>query len=305
MVFEILPERIRRALMTINCDKISELRLRAGLPVVLEYAGRQFLGEDGLTQEIREALRPTSQEIFDIVFRACESSIYSFNEEIKQGFVTLRDGSRIGLCGEVVVENGQIKTIKNFSSINIRFPHLIKNCSLNILQYLYDEKSTFNTMIYGPPAVGKTTFIRDICMHFCDRHIASNVLVVDERREICASQNGQNSLYAGSFVDVYSGGVKDKCISSAIRTMSPDVIILDEISTQDDASALLGLISAGIKFVATTHCGSLEELKRKPILHEFLSFGVVERFVELSSRKGRGTVEYVFDKNGTCLFYGG
>lgn len=304
MVIEILPDRFRRAMLTLNCDKISELRLRAGLPTVLEYAGRQFLGEAGLTQEIGEALRPTSQEIFDIVFRACESSIYSFNEEIKQGFVTLRDGSRIGLCGEVVVENGQVKTIKNFSSINIRFPHLIKNCSLSVLKYLYDEKSVFNTIIYGSPAVGKTTFIRDICTHLCDKHIVHNALVVDERREICASNNGQNSLYAGSFVDVYSGGIKEKCISSAIRTMSPEVIILDEISTQDDANALHSLVGAGIKFVATTHCASIDELRHKPILHEFLSFGVVERFIELSSRNGQGTVEYVFDKNGTCLFYG-
>lgn len=304
MVFEILPERFRRALLTLNCDKITEMRLRVGLPILIEYRGRQFVGESGLTHDCDSALKPTFQEIFDIVFKACESSIYSFNEEIKQGFVTLQNGARIGLCGEVVIENGQVKTIKNFSSLNIRFPHLVKNCSLKILQYLYDEKGIFNTLIYAPPSAGKTTFIRDICTHFCDRNIASSVLVVDERREICANQNGQNTLYAGRMVDVYSGGIKDKCISNAIRTMSPEVIILDEISTLSDAESLLLLAGAGVKFVATTHCSSLEELKNKPILREFLGLGVVERFVELSSRNGPGTVEFVYDKNSTCLFYG-
>ncbi len=304
MVFELLPERFRRALLTINCDKITEMRLRVGLPIVIEYAGRQYLCESGITQDMAAAMRPTCQEIFDIVFRACESSIYSYNEEIKQGFVTLANGARIGLCGDVVIENGQVKTIKNFSSLNIRFPHIVKNCSLKILQYLYDEKGIHNTLIVAPPAAGKTTFIRDICTQFCDKHIAESVLVVDERREICANQNGQNTLYSGNFVDVYSGGIKDLCISSAIRTMSPEVIVLDEISSKSDADALLNLVGAGVKFLATTHCSSLDELKNKPLLREFLSFRVIERFVVLSTRNRQGTVEYVYDQNENCLFYG-
>ncbi len=304
MIFEILPARFQRAFMTLNCKNIIEIRLRAGLPAVIEYGGRQFLSESGISQQEADALRPTAQEIFDIVLKACEQSIFSFNEEIKQGFVTLKDGARLGICGEVVMENGQAKTIKNFSSINIRLPHVVKNCSLGILQYLYDENGVKNTILIAPPGAGKTTFIRDLCTHFCDRHIAKSVLVVDERREICASQNGQNSLYAGNFVDVYSGGIKSLCISNAIRTMSPEVIVLDEISTTSDADALLQLVGAGVKFVATTHAASLSELKKKPMLKSFLECGVIERFVVLSTRNGYGTVEYIFDKNEVCLFIG-
>ncbi len=304
MIFGLLPERMRRALINIDKSKILEMRLRVGQPVVLEYAGRQFLGESGLTISEKEAILPTYKEIFDIVLRACESSIYSFNEEIKQGFVTLRDGARIGLCGDVVIENGQVKTIKNFSSINIRFPHVVKNCSLKILEYLYNEQGIFNTLILAPPAAGKTTFIRDISTHFCDKNIAKSVLILDERREICANQNGENTLYAGKFVDVYSGGIKTECIANAIRTMSPEVIIMDEISTASDVCALETLVGAGIKFVATTHCSSLEELKSKPIFNEFLGLNVLERYIVLSTRNGQGTVEYIYDKNERCLFLG-
>lgn len=304
MIADILPERYRRALMSLNFNKITEMRLRVGLPIVIEYAGRQFLSESGITQDIRLALLPTAQEIFDIVFKACESSIYSYNEEIKQGFVTIENGARIGLCGEVVIENGQVKTIKNFSSLNIRFPHIVKNCSLPILGYLYDEKNIFNTLIIAPPASGKTTFIRDISTQFCDKNIARSVLIIDERREICANQNGKNKLYAGNFVDVYSGGIKELSITSAIRTMSPEVVILDEISTKEDAESMLQLVGAGIKFVATTHCASMEELRIKPIFASLLGCNVIDRFVVLSTRNGQGTVEYVYDKNEVCLFYG-
>lgn len=305
MICDILPERIGRAIRMLDCTKILEIRLRVGLPIVIMYGGRQFLSDSGICQDMSRAMRPTFTEIFDIVLKACEQSIYSYNEEIRQGFVTLQCGARIGLCGEVVMEDGQAKTIKNFSSLNIRFPHVVKNCSLKILPYLFDGHGIYNTLILAPPAAGKTTFIRDICTHFCDRNIASSVLVIDERREICANQNGTNTMYAGNFVDVYSGGVKDLCISNAIRTMSPEVIILDEISTANDAQALLQLVGAGIKFLATTHCGGMEELRQKPMLEQFLRYGVVERFVVLSTRKGCGTVEYVFDKNQVCLFCGG
>lgn len=304
MLLSILPDRLHRALENLNIDKLTEIRLRVNLPVVIEYGGRRYLGEHGITPEKKDAILMTAQEVYDIVFRACESSIYAYNEEIKQGFVTLTNGVRLGICGEIVMDNGQVKTIKNFSSLNIRIPHLIKNCSLGVLQYLYNDTGVFNTLILSPPGAGKTTFIRDLCTHFSDRNIAKNILIVDERREICATQSGASTLYAGSFVDVYSGGIKDQCVTSAIRTMSPELIVLDEISTKADADALLNLVGAGVKFLASTHCDSIEELFHKPILRDFLGYGVVERFVVLSTRNGQGTIEYVFDKNRSCLFYG-
>ena len=305
MIYDILPDRISRAMQNLDKNKITEIRLRVSQPIVLEYGGRFYLADNGLSNDISDAMRPTFKEIYDIVFKACESSIYAYNDDIKQGFVTLQNGVRIGICGDVVMDNGQVKTIKNFSSLNIRIPHLVKNCSLNILQYLYDNSSVvYNTLLLSPPGAGKTTFIRDLCTHFSDKHIAKNILIIDERREISASLNGQHSLYCGNYVDVYSGGNKEQCITNAIRTMSPELIVLDEISTRSDATALLSLVGAGVKFLATTHCLNLEELWAKPILKEVLDTAVIERFVVLSSRQGPGTIEYVFDKNKSCLFFG-
>lgn len=304
MLFKILPERYKRALANLDTKRLTEMRLRVGLPITLEYGGLVFLGENGITVDKDNAMLPTAKEIENIIFLACESSIYAFNEEIKQGFVTLNNGVRIGLCGEVVMDKERIKTIKNFSSLNIRFPHLVKNCSLNVLQYLYTRESVLNTLILAPPGAGKTTFIRDLCTHFSDRNIARNITIIDERGEICAMQNGQASLYAGEFIDVYTGGNKADNIANAIRTMSPEVIVLDEISTTKDSKALLNLVGAGVRFLATTHCANMEELSYKPILREFLEYKVVDRFVVLSNRNGQGTIEYVFDKNQVCLYYG-
>ncbi len=304
MPYAVLPERIVRAMQNLDKNKITEIRLRVNAPIVIEYNSRYFLSSVGLSSEIADAIKPTAKELLDIVFKACEASIYAYNDEIRQGFITLKNGVRIGICGEVVMDKNEVKTIKNFSSLNIRIPHLVKNCSLNILSLLYSSEGVLNTLILSPPGCGKTTFIRDLCTHFSDKNIASSIVVVDERREICASTNGENSLYCGNFVDVYSGGIKEVCITSAIRTMSPELIVLDEISTTCDAQSLLLLVGAGVNFLATTHCKNLDELYAKPIFIKLLEYGVFERFVVLSSNNGVGTIDYVFDKNKKCLFYG-
>ncbi len=302
MLKNILPMRFNRSLDFLKVDKLSEIRLRVGQPTVLNYGGRYYLGENGLADNEQNSLKVASQELNDIIFRACECSVYAHNEELRQGYITLNNGVRIGICGEVVIENNEVKTIKNFSSVNIRIPHEIKNCSLNALPFLYDESGVYNTLVIAPPGAGKTTFIRDLTANLSDKFIAKNILVVDERNELGAVLNGKAGLYLGKFADVFSGANKQFGIINGIRTMTPEVIVLDELITAQDFEAIRYTMGCGVKVIATTHSKDLFDLAHKPFFKDLLKENAFERFVVLSNRRGAGTLEGVWDKNNTCLY---
>ncbi|MBO5102786.1 MAG: stage III sporulation protein AA [Clostridia bacterium] len=305
MLKNVLPARYCHSLDFLNLDKLYEIRLRVNSPTTINYGGRFFLGENGLAETEQEAIISNERELNDIVFKACECSVYAHNEELKQGFITLNNGARIGICGEIVSDNNVVKTIKNFTSLNIRIPHIVKNCSLNALPFLHNENGVFNILIISPPASGKTTFLRDFASQISDKFIARNVLVVDERNEITACNGAKPTLYVGKFTDIFSGCTKQFGITNGIRTMSPEVVLLDEIAEKCDIEALLNVVGAGVKFVASTHSKDLEDLKNKPLFKEFLKLKVIERFVVLSNRKGAGTLEYIFAQDFTCLYCGG
>lgn len=304
MLQQILPNRFARSLDFLQVDKLNEIRLRVNYPSIVNYGGRFYLGENGISSNENDALCASLQELNDIIFRACKYSIYAHNDEIKQGFVTLQNGIRIGICGEIVSDNNIIKTIKNFSSLNIRLQREIKNCSTNALPYLHNESGIFNILVIAPPGAGKTTFIRDLSAQFSDKFIAKNLLVVDERNEIGAVVEGKPTLYIGAYSDIYSGCSKEFGIINGVRTMAPDVIVLDELANKSDIDALLNVVGCGVKVVATTHSRDFEELQTKPFFEEILKMNIFERFVELSCRKGVGTIEKILDNNKNCLFCG-
>ena len=304
MLKDILPARFLRALDFLQMDKLNEIRLRVSFPTIVYYGGRYFLGENGLADSNKDSLCATAQELNDIVYRACECSVYAHNEELKQGYITIEGGIRIGICGEVVVDNGIIKTIKNFSSLNIRIPREIKDCSLTALPFLHNENGVLNTLVLAPPGAGKTTFIRDLAAQLSNKFISRNLLVVDERNEIASVINGKPGLNVGKYTDVYSGADKQFGIINGIRTMTPDAIILDELITSADLQAINYIIGCGVKVVATSHSRDIYDLQKKPLFKEVLKDNLFDRFVVLSNRKCKGTLEGVWDKNYTCLYYG-
>lgn len=301
MFDEFLPERVARALELLNKKGLREIRIRVKMPILVDYGSLYYLGENGIIGEKEEALKCSFKEVQDIVFKACECSIYAHNEELKSGYISVQNGVRVGVCGQVVCEDGQVKTLKNFSSVAIRVPHQVPNCSLKALPYLFDENGIFNTLVIAPPGAGKTTFLRDLCYQFCSKNLVKNLLVIDERGEIASLKNGEPQLFVGNFCDVFAGASKSFGLENGIRTLAPQVVVMDEIAKPSDVEALDYAIGSGVKIVATAHSLDVDDFLTKPYFQELLKNKIFKRIVVLSCKNGVGTLEGVFNENQICL----
>ena len=292
MLNKILPEKIFKILdEKVNLKAVNELRFRADKPIVVCVSGKNyFLTENGVSSNLNNALYASKIAIEDIIFRASECSIYSVNEQIKRGFIITDSGIRIGIGGNVVEENGQIKTMTNFSSCNMRFPHNVKNCSLCAYPFIVHDEKIENTLIISPPNAGKTTFLKDFVSQLSERKLSYNVLLLDERGEL---DNNVDS----NFFDKIAFSTKKVGFENGIRSLSPDLIVTDEIGQEEDIDAIIYAITSGISVLATTHADSMETFLKKPLFQRVIKDKVFKRYVLLSKRNGPGTFEGVYNEN--------
>ncbi len=303
MLNKILPKQIAQGLTKVDFERLYEIRLRAGLPATVNVGGKYYyLGETGVCFSEIEAIVVSKEELENFIFRASECSIYSVNDQIKEGFITISGGVRIGLAGTLVEEAGSVITLKNFSSVNIRIPHEVKNCALTAIKYLIADDGFKNTLVISPPGAGKTTFIRDIACQLSNLNIAYNLLVLDERYEIASNVNGENKLFVGKFTDVLSGTTKQFGFESGIRSLRPDIIFTDEIATESDVRAIEYAVNSGVKVVASVHAKNIEELKRKKTFESIIENGLFQRYVVLSCLDGPGTYAGIYDEKFSCLY---
>jgi stage III sporulation protein AA len=295
MLKNILPKELFETISQANIKNIYELRLRVGNAILANYLNElKFLTVSGLSNSYKDAIICTKQMIDTIIFKATNQSLYSFSEQIKQGFITLKGGIRIGIAGEAVIDSGKVNTIKNFSSLNIRIPHEVEGCSLVAFPYLLKDDTLLNTLIISPPGAGKTTFLRDLALQIHKRLPHLNVLILDERYEIASSVNGKTELAVGQ-ADILSGTTKQFGFEVGIRSMSPQIIFTDELATKEDIKAIMYAKGCGVKVIASAHSYSALDLKNKSYFKYFLKEKVFERFVVLSKRKVVGTLEGIFD----------
>jgi len=278
-------------------NDITEIRMRVNQNLIIVIKNKKYY----LKNDNNEFVKVSNVMIENFIKRASENSLYAYNENVINGYLTLKNGIRIGLSGRVVSENDEITTIKNFQAINIRIPHIIRNCSLPAYDFLVDS-DVKNTLIISSPGSGKTTFLRDFIYQLYQHNVSKNILVVDERNEICSVVNGEPQIELGGFCDVYTNCIKKYAFKNGIRSMSPDVIVTDELDLENDLKYLLEAMNCGVNVVATIHAKDLNQLKKKPYFDKILDEKFFSRFVVLTNDEGPGTLTNIYDEKLNCIY---
>ncbi|HWJ03205.1 MAG TPA: stage III sporulation protein AA [Verrucomicrobiae bacterium] len=298
-----LGEKLR-CISTETKLRVEEIRLRSGCPLVLRTGqGEITLTGNGQTcRDITKGFRVDGEMVRATLDIMTRSSIYAWEEEIKNGFLTLRGGHRVGLAGKAVLEGGRVKTLRPVASLNIRIAHEVKGVGSKLISYLINNSGVYNTLIISPPQAGKTTLLRDL-VRLLSTGVPEiglkgvNVGVVDERSELAGCWEGipQNDL--GPRVDILDCCPKAQGMIMLLRAMAPQVIVTDEMGKREDLHAVEEAVNGGVTILTSVHGQDVEDVMRKPVLGEILTTGVFQRIVVLSRRLGPGTVEKIWDGN--------
>ena len=254
-------------------SEISEIRLRA--------KGRSSFILSG--ERIYFSSSPTEDEIKKTLSRICDGALYAYRDSIKEGYITLDGGIRVGICGQARYEDSSFIGVSEATSLVFRIPTGASSFT-NLLYELW-KKTSCGMLIYSPPGVGKTTAVRSLVKAIGSGSDAEQVAVIDERCEFSAVD------YSGSSVDVFKGYKRAEGISIALRSMSPDVIAVDEIGRLGEAEAMRESLNSGVRIIATVHASSFSELKRKINMRPFFDGEVFDVFVGLSMKNGKRCAE--------------
>ncbi len=296
-VIEYFPDRLRDILfekIKDNQEKLEEIRIRNQKPIILKFNNDEVI--------IKYVVN--SEEIVSLLQLICENSIYSYQKQISSGFITLQGGHRVGIVGSCVIENNKIININYINSFNFRIARQVIGCSNNVLKHILDIKknSVYNTLIISPPGYGKTTLIRDIARQVSNGNdeysfFGITVGIVDERSEIASLYKGIPQNDVGIRTDVIDNISKSIGIKLLVRSMSPRVIIADEIGTVDDVDAINYALCSGCKGIFTAHGNSLKDIYLNPVLKNLLDTYVFERLIFLDeNRRGKISEIYNLDK---------
>lgn len=281
--------------LAIDYNKLQEIRLRVGKPLIVLCDNKELIKEDYIVSQ--EELRETVEYI-------CNYSVYAYEEELKQGFVTIQGGHRVGFCGKIVCENERVKSIKNISFANIRVAHEIIGCAKSALLYIYENGMPLHTLIISPPGCGKTTLLRDLVRSMSDGNEFGKgvtVGVVDERSEIAACYMGVPQNDVGIRTDVLDCCPKGQGMIMLLRSMSPVVLAVDEIGEKRDIEAISYVYGCGCKVMVTAHGTDLEDIKQKAFLKDMVSAGMWERYIVLDNNGHVGNIKAVYNQKGIRL----
>ena len=271
---------------------IEEIRIRNSKPIILKLNN---------SEKIINYIVQT-EDVLKILQSICENSIYSYQNQICEGFITIKGGHRIGITGSAVIENNKVKNINYISNLNFRIARQIIGCSNNIIKEIInqEENTIYNTLIVSPPGAGKTTLLRDIIRNLSngtEEITGKNIGIVDERGEIAAMYKGipQNDL--GIRTDIIENIKKSVGMKMLIRSMAPEIIVADEIGSKEDVQEINYAVCSGIKGIFTAHGNLLEDLKLNPAIAELIEKYIFERLIFLDkNNKGKVNKIYTLDK---------
>ena len=249
-----------------------EVRIRAGKRIALRYLDREELLDETLTQD----------ELARLVSRLLEHSLYAWESELCEGFFTLEDGSRVGVCGRYAARDGQIEALVYIGSLCLRIAREVRGCAEPIRALLGRE--TGGVLVLSPPGLGKTTLLRDAARWMSAAGL--NVAIADERSEIAACRHGVPGFDLGGRVDVMDGCHKVEAIARLLRSMAPEALVTDEVGGEEDARALLDAARCGVKLVASAHAGDLADARRRPAIARMLRGGAFAHAVVMGGRAG-------------------
>lgn len=295
-ILKYFPDKIEKKIaeeILAKMDTLEEIRLRVQRPIILKF--------NDCDKIVKYTV--TSEEILSCLQMICENSIYTYQNQIAEGFITIKGGHRVGIAGSCVIENGKVININYIYSLNFRIAKQVLGSSNKLLNHVLDldTNQVLNTLIIAPPGAGKTTVLRDLIRQLSSgikelKFKALNVGIVDERGEIAALYKGIPQNDIGVKTDVIENVHKSIGIRMLIRSMAPKVIVADEIGNKEDIEALNYAVCSGCRGIFTAHGGSMEDIMLNPVLKSLMNLHVFEKLIFLDANQ-KGNIKEVYEMN--------
>lgn len=284
-IYRILPYNVSNLIDQNMVNELQEIRLRTGRKTIIKYSSCEKISD----------FTPNGNNMIEILQRLCDNSIYSYQNQIINGFVTLVGGHRVGIAGSIAMKDGKVSNINYISALNFRIAKEVIGASDKIMKYIVKNGEVQNTLIVSKPGMGKTTILRDLVRNISENTL-NTISVIDERGEIAAMYKGVPQNNIGSRCDVFDNVTKSIGMKMAIRAMSPDVIVSDEIGSKEDVEAINYALLSGAKGVFTAHGNSLSDIRVNENLNKLYEEKVFKNLIFLE-KMGKVKNAYILENN--------
>lgn len=284
-IYRILPYNVSNLIDQNMVNELQEIRLRTGRKTIIKYSSCEKISD----------FTPNGNNMIEILQRLCDNSIYSYQNQIINGFVTLVGGHRVGIAGSIAMKDGKVSNINYISALNFRIAKEVIGASDKIMKYIVKNGEVQNTLIVSKPGMGKTTILRDLVRNISENTL-NTISVIDERGEIAAMYKGVPQNNIGSRCDVFDNVTKSIGMKMAIRAMSPDVIVSDEIGSKEDVEAINYALLSGAKGVFTAHGNSLSDVRVNENLNKLYEEKVFKNLIFLE-KMGKVKNAYILENN--------